>query len=460
MINQLVVTERKKVIIFSGFDQVLNLCEDVLSDIQKEGDFKHARIDGRTGSAWRNLGVHLFNNDHRYMVFLISIKAGGEGLNLVSASNVMFLDEDWNPQVMRQAEARVHRLGQKKPVTVFKIHSRGTVEEQMIGRLAKKSYLGAKVTENMQMISPLDELPDVAALEATDKNASAAIVTSCIAGFMRRERLSGNEVTTDQLLSWSWEKILENCAVGRMDTEPIEGITEEIEQEWLKQKERIMTNVFNGTKVRKTPISPVEDEPIELARADRRIGKKRIMIVDGYEVTKENMKSERSSPSSPSTPNPLKRKDQILHDPVSHKSLHSPFRYPLTAQTCIICQKPAEMECQTCPRTFHQQCVDKGSLRKTPHRSPFGFMCPSHYCCECQKPASKADNLLYCCKSCTKAFCEECLDWKFTTFIGTDVYAELGYLPKSTFYIECSQCKASQKTGSGLARAGSKRVKS
>lgn len=78
------------------------------------------------GEIWE-LVFSILNGD-RFMAFLISIKAGSEGLNLVSASTVMLLDEDWNPQVMRQAEARVHRLEQKKPGTIFKIHSRGTAE--------------------------------------------------------------------------------------------------------------------------------------------------------------------------------------------------------------------------------------------------------------------------------------------------------------------------------------------
>lgn len=64
------------------------------------------------------------------MVFLVSIRAGGEGLNLTSSSVVVFLDSDWNPQVMHQAEARVHHIGQKHPrfdlQTVLAGHHRGT----------------------------------------------------------------------------------------------------------------------------------------------------------------------------------------------------------------------------------------------------------------------------------------------------------------------------------------------
>lgn len=83
---------------------------------------------------------------------LISTRAGGLGINLASASDVVLLDQDWNPQITLQAEARAHRIGQKNPVTVYKLVSSGTVEEQMMGRIQKKLYLSVKVTEAMQDI--------------------------------------------------------------------------------------------------------------------------------------------------------------------------------------------------------------------------------------------------------------------------------------------------------------------
>ena len=62
------------------------------------------------------------------------------------------MDEDWNPQITLQAEARAHRIGQTQPVTVYKICTQGTVEEQMLGRIRKKLYLSAKVMETMRSI--------------------------------------------------------------------------------------------------------------------------------------------------------------------------------------------------------------------------------------------------------------------------------------------------------------------
>jgi SWI/SNF-related matrix-associated actin-dependent regulator of chromatin subfamily A member 5 len=461
MLRQFVLAERQKVIIFSGFDQALNLCEDVLTHVRGNArGSEYARIDGSTLSAWRNLAIYLFNNDPRYKVFLISIRAGGEGLNLASASRVIFLDEDRNPQVMRQAEARAHRLGQTKPVTIFKIHSRGTVEEQMVGRLAKKAYLGAKVTENMQTPNSLDELTDMAELkEASNSTGSAAVIVSFIESLMRQKRLSDNQIDTNTLLSWDWATILQNCTdVQSGERDIAESITEEDEQAWLERKERIKTNVFNGAKVEKTTSwrHPVADSQPELTRAERRIGKQRIVLVDGYEVTKDNLSlSEQASPASASSAKP---KERIVHDPVS--PTQQTVRNDLTdTQRCFLCHQDGGDECQECPRSFHRHCLETEPLNASPYKERYGFMCPHHYCAGCQKTASQAGQLLYSCRSCTRAYCEQCLDWSNTVFIGTDVYEAVGYVPKSAFYTECAACRTRPKRKDPFGGGFSKRTR-
>lgn len=320
MIREFVMIQKQKVIVFAGFDQALNLCEDLLEHIQDSGrGFEYARIDGRTSSAWRNLGIYLFNNDPKYKVFLISIRAGGEGLNLSSASTVIFLDEDWNPQVMRQAEARVHRIGQKKQVRVFKMYSRGTIEEQMVCRLAKKTYLAEKVTEKLKTLKSLNELAAVVEQDAVSNNAngSTTVIASFLASLIRQRRLAENPIDVKKLLSWGWEAVLEVCGDGQKnELETPEDIPEDMELEWLRSKEHIRTNVFNGVRIKKAPRNAGPEDPPQTPRADRRIGKERIVELEGYQVTKENLRlgSCEASPRSPTTPS---RKDPIVHDRVS-----------------------------------------------------------------------------------------------------------------------------------------------
>ena len=173
LLNELVIKQKKKIrkysrfngprshiyayiiiVVFSGFTKMLDLVEELLFLRGGDGSrFRSVRIDGTTARARRNLGIRMFNDiNSEYRVMLISTRAGGLGINLATASDVVLLDQDWNPQITLQAEARAHRIGQKNPVTVYKLVSQGTVEEQMMGRIQKKLYLSAKVTETMQDI--------------------------------------------------------------------------------------------------------------------------------------------------------------------------------------------------------------------------------------------------------------------------------------------------------------------
>ena len=93
--KELVVKQKKKILIFSGFTRMLDCCEDFLALRGGDGEaFKYVRLDGGTGRARRNLGIRLFNNkESEYRVMLISTRAGGLGVNLASASDVVMLDQ-------------------------------------------------------------------------------------------------------------------------------------------------------------------------------------------------------------------------------------------------------------------------------------------------------------------------------------------------------------------------------
>lgn len=86
--------QKKKVLIFSGFTKMLDCCEDFLA-LRGGGDqFQYVRLDGGTSRARRNLGIRLFNQENSiYRVMLISTRAGGLGINLATASDVIMLDQ-------------------------------------------------------------------------------------------------------------------------------------------------------------------------------------------------------------------------------------------------------------------------------------------------------------------------------------------------------------------------------
>jgi len=301
LIDELVIKQKKKVLIFSGFTRMLDCCEDFLALKGGDGEvFRYSRLDGGTSRARRNLAIRLFNSESSEVkIMLISTRAGGLGVNLAAASDVVMLDQDWNPQVMLQAEARAHRIGQTKPVTVYKLCTQGTVEEQMMGRIQKKLFLSAKVTESMRDIHTSGETKSK---RGRPKNTSTAdddmpqLNQGQLMSIIRRgaQTLSRPEVDVTEMLSWDWQTILEKCKDKPADIHTSEQkggdteVGEKEEKKWLMEMERVESYVFNGKRYAKG--QPVTTETIkqEWDRQERRKGKNTTVMVDGYAVSKES----------------------------------------------------------------------------------------------------------------------------------------------------------------------------
>ena len=118
----------KKVLIFTQMSRMINLIETMLAAKK----FSYLRLDGSYSIEKRQEVVREFNENPRVMVFISSTRVGGVGINLTSADTVIFFDCDWNPAVDRQAQDRCHRIGQSRDVTVYKLVSRHTIEENIL----------------------------------------------------------------------------------------------------------------------------------------------------------------------------------------------------------------------------------------------------------------------------------------------------------------------------------------
>ncbi|KAI9788516.1 MAG: hypothetical protein M1816_006856 [Peltula sp. TS41687] len=129
----------EKAIIFSQFTSLLDLLEVPIS--RNKWGFK--RYDGSMTANQRNDAVIEFSDpdNHSCRIMLVSLKAGNAGLNLVAASQVIMLDPFWNPFIEEQAIDRTHRIGQQRPVTVYRILVKGTVEDRIIELQEKKKGL-------------------------------------------------------------------------------------------------------------------------------------------------------------------------------------------------------------------------------------------------------------------------------------------------------------------------------
>lgn len=148
----------RRALIFSQFKGMLELVEKSLSDI----GLSSYVLTGSTSAIERQEMTRAFNKGSRDM-FLISLKAGGVGLNLTGADAVILIDLWWNPAVEEQAISRAHRLGQKRHVDVYRLVTKGTIEEKMLALQESKKQLVSTVLdgrENAQSLS-VDDLKDI-----------------------------------------------------------------------------------------------------------------------------------------------------------------------------------------------------------------------------------------------------------------------------------------------------------
>ena len=133
------VREGHRALIFSQFTEML----EILTTQADEKQLKYLYLDGRTKD--RMAKVDAFNDPAGPPVFFISLKAGGTGLNLTAADYVIHYDPWWNPAVEDQATDRTHRIGQTRAVFSYKLITRGTVEEKILGLQKRKRELAAGV---------------------------------------------------------------------------------------------------------------------------------------------------------------------------------------------------------------------------------------------------------------------------------------------------------------------------
>ncbi|HZH05196.1 MAG TPA: DEAD/DEAH box helicase, partial [Lautropia sp.] len=136
------VDEGRKALVFSQFTSMLDLIETAIDADPRLAGVARARLDGDT--VHRGAAVARFQEGDAQL-FLLSLKAGGVGLNLTAADTVIHYDPWWNPAVESQATDRAHRIGQEKPVFVYKLIAAGTVEERILALQARKAELAAAV---------------------------------------------------------------------------------------------------------------------------------------------------------------------------------------------------------------------------------------------------------------------------------------------------------------------------
>ncbi|XP_070570126.1 lymphocyte-specific helicase-like [Ptychodera flava] len=126
-----------KILIFSQMTSML----DILQDYCYIRSYTFCRLDGSMSYTDRQEQIEEFNKNKDMFLFLLSTRAGGLGINLVAADTVIIYDSDWNPQSDLQAQDRCHRIGQDKPVVVYRLVTSNTIDQKIVQRAAAKRKL-------------------------------------------------------------------------------------------------------------------------------------------------------------------------------------------------------------------------------------------------------------------------------------------------------------------------------
>ncbi|KAM9365841.1 LOW QUALITY PROTEIN: lymphoid-specific helicase [Pholidichthys leucotaenia] len=170
-----------KVLIFSQMTSIL----DILMDYCYLRGFQYSRLDGSMSYADRDENMRKFSTDPEVFIFLLSTRAGGLGINLTAADTVIIFDSDWNPQADLQAQDRCHRIGQTKPVVVYRLVTANTIDQKILERASakrkleqmvihKNKFKGGKAELNQKSCIDLNELQELLKTRGTEKEVKAS----------------------------------------------------------------------------------------------------------------------------------------------------------------------------------------------------------------------------------------------------------------------------------------------
>ena len=339
-----------RVVIFSQFTAMLDILESYLT----LKNLRYARLDGGTSRVRRALDIRVFNaKNSKIFCYLMSTRAGGLGINLQTADTVILYDSDWyvsiflsvslslslsiflslnthththtihrNPQVDLQAMARVHRIGQKKLVHVYRFVTENTVEERVLLRAEKKLYLDKMVNrDSTQQAMEYEKLGVKEMLKLLRFGANAVFSSSTSSRFSDKDL---NQLIRRDKNDFKDEKQRHRADKFEAQTAPLDF-------------RNIAGLVPPGTKKSKS-LSDISNDWLKTKK--KRARKSRTVNVDGYSVLRENMDKKKIVEAT-------QKKTRV-----KKKYIHESF--------CLICWDGGKLLCcDLCPASYHKSCLQE-----------------------------------------------------------------------------------------------------
>ncbi len=433
-------TDGHRVLIFTQFTSML----DILAEFLVARGYDYCRLDGSTNRVQRHLDIRRYNAPASpIFVFLISTRAGGLGINLASADTVILYDSDWNPQSDLQAMERAHRIGQTRPVRVYRLLCRGSIEERVVSRASKKLFLNAMVAEKQQGTADKDAGGNIVenggptGIPGIDKREVASMLKFGASAVFA----SGKEDISDKELDVLLGRVeaTSNNEVNMVNSECMSGISGQALAESLlmgsagSTEEESMRKLEGVEYVKpsteKDKSSSFYDMPLIEGKRKRNL---RVVIMDVNEPGLE----EGVSVLVDSLDNGLQ--SLVVHSQPPKKKV----RKWEHQNECLICGEGYNEEefvkCRHCPRVYHTSCMIRTGVR---YSFPGNLVCPQHRCVGCDRTTTAAGGLLFRCLTCTSAFCEDCLlEDDIESFGRSAVMEALGYRASQAYWIKCERC--------------------
>ncbi|PTB54349.1 hypothetical protein M431DRAFT_509347 [Trichoderma harzianum CBS 226.95] len=234
LLQKVMIPNGHKTLLFSQGKQMLNIIEKCIRNC----NITYLRMDGETPIDQRQPMIDKFNSDPDIHVFLMTTRTGGLGTNLTGADRIIIFDPDWNPSTDLQARERAWRLGQNKPVKIYRLMTEGTIEEKIYHRQIFKQFMTNKVLKDPKQRSSYD-LSDLYDLFTFEKNTDPAA--------SRSEVFRGAEVNLNKNIDNTDAKSLmpiKNVGQGKQEGElkslDLVAATEEIKEDPSAHEERRM----------------------------------------------------------------------------------------------------------------------------------------------------------------------------------------------------------------------------
>lgn len=399
-----------RVVLFSQFTMMLNIFEDYC---QYRG-FDYRRLDGSTNRVRRTVDMHMFNKPSSpIFIYFLSTRAGGLGINLQSADTVILYDSDWNPQVDLQAMARVHRIGQTKPVHVYRLVTAGTVEERIQQRSEKKLFLDHAVNNG--------------GLQQSEENGGLKLneLLSTIT-FGAKAFISSDN--TKDLTDEDLDNIINRCPsnsggeAGKQECSKVQQTVSKVMDSFTAIR------VFEGVDYRLTGNKHIWEE---WSTATKRSRVSTTVEVDGYHVRRQNMYDlEKGEPSI------FERECQEFR--TQKRELQKAGIDYEHDDICMLCKDGGLLVCcDGCPAAYHSECLgySMAELNKLVNGK---WYCPHHSCGICGKKSHAVGGLLFRCEMCPNAYCEDDLPAEAELIGTSERFQNLGQIhPSQAYFIHC-----------------------